>query len=287
MSDKVQGTVKWFSNKKGYGFITPGEGSPTTEDVFVHQSNIHSDGYRTLDEGWPVEFTIGHDEEGKVKAENVTAPGGGPCTGPRSSRRHRRRTSGDSPHKDGGAAERHEGDDNGEGGDDGEDGGARGKGGRRRSHGSHRQAQPVWHDVLSEEVKSNLTEKSIRTSTGTIDVSIGKSRVKLGTRGYSSMAHADGILAEGSFTCDADGNATFDWKHVISFNKDAGEWQNAGDTPLDIPATLNLSDDAVIAVGVEETAATLWGDGPTDPRLALEENGFEMRRVVLTPRNRR
>ena len=45
---KVQGTVKWFSNKKGYGFITPAEGSPTDEDVFVHQSSITSEGYRTL-----------------------------------------------------------------------------------------------------------------------------------------------------------------------------------------------------------------------------------------------
>ena len=45
---KVQGTVKWFSNKKGFGFITPGEGSPTSEDIFVHQSSILSEGYRTL-----------------------------------------------------------------------------------------------------------------------------------------------------------------------------------------------------------------------------------------------
>jgi len=46
---KVQGTVKWFSNQKGYGFITPtSENSPTEEDVFVHQSGVVSEGYRTL-----------------------------------------------------------------------------------------------------------------------------------------------------------------------------------------------------------------------------------------------
>jgi cold shock CspA family protein len=45
---KVQGSVKWFSNKKGYGFITPAEGSPISEDIFVHQSSIHCEGYRTL-----------------------------------------------------------------------------------------------------------------------------------------------------------------------------------------------------------------------------------------------
>lgn len=49
MSSRVQGTVKWFSNKKGYGFIEPtSENSPTKEDIFVHQSSVTSDGYRTL-----------------------------------------------------------------------------------------------------------------------------------------------------------------------------------------------------------------------------------------------
>ena len=48
MADKLQGRVKWFSNKKGFGFITPAEGSSVTDDVFVHQSSIFSEGYRTL-----------------------------------------------------------------------------------------------------------------------------------------------------------------------------------------------------------------------------------------------
>ena len=48
------GTVKWFSNQKGYGFITPEEGN----DVFVHHSEIQSEGYKTLEEGEKVEFEI-------------------------------------------------------------------------------------------------------------------------------------------------------------------------------------------------------------------------------------
>src|SRR5919198_4674059 len=48
------GTVKWFSNKKGYGFIAQEGG----EDVFVHHSKIESDGYRTLSEGQRVEFEV-------------------------------------------------------------------------------------------------------------------------------------------------------------------------------------------------------------------------------------
>lgn len=48
MVDKVKGKVKWFSNKKGFGFLTPDPDSSVTEDVFVHQSSIFCEGYRTL-----------------------------------------------------------------------------------------------------------------------------------------------------------------------------------------------------------------------------------------------
>lgn len=47
------GTVKWFNNSKGYGFISPIDGSP---DVFVHFSTIETEGYKTLNEGQNVEF---------------------------------------------------------------------------------------------------------------------------------------------------------------------------------------------------------------------------------------
>ncbi len=50
----AKGKVKWFSNQKGYGFITPEEG----EDVFVHHSAIQGDGYKTLEEGQEVEFEV-------------------------------------------------------------------------------------------------------------------------------------------------------------------------------------------------------------------------------------
>ena len=61
-----QGTVKWFSNEKGYGFISPPEG----DDVFVHFSAIVGDGYRTLSEGQEVEFDIVDGPKGK-QAANV------------------------------------------------------------------------------------------------------------------------------------------------------------------------------------------------------------------------
>ncbi len=68
MSERVQGTVKWFNAGKGYGFIAREGG----EDVFVHYSAVQSEGYRSLDEGQRVEFTIEHGPKG-LQASNVVA----------------------------------------------------------------------------------------------------------------------------------------------------------------------------------------------------------------------
>jgi CspA family cold shock protein len=64
----THGTVKWFSNEKGYGFIS----RPDGEDVFVHFSAIQMDGFRTLTEGQEVEFDIVDGPKGK-QAANVRA----------------------------------------------------------------------------------------------------------------------------------------------------------------------------------------------------------------------
>jgi CspA family cold shock protein len=62
----AKGKVKWFSNQKGYGFITPEEG----KDVFVHHTEIQGDGYKTLEEGQEVEFEIAQGPKGD-QAKNV------------------------------------------------------------------------------------------------------------------------------------------------------------------------------------------------------------------------
>ena len=64
----AQGTVKWFSENKGYGFITPDEGS---EDLFVHYSGIAGDGFRSLDEGAKVTYERTQGRKG-MQAENVS-----------------------------------------------------------------------------------------------------------------------------------------------------------------------------------------------------------------------
>jgi CspA family cold shock protein len=67
MSDRVSGTVKWFNNAKGFGFITREEGD---DDVFVHFRSIQGDGYRTLSEGQTVEFKLVEGPKG-LQAEEV------------------------------------------------------------------------------------------------------------------------------------------------------------------------------------------------------------------------
>ncbi|MBI2877106.1 MAG: cold-shock protein [Candidatus Tectomicrobia bacterium] len=63
----AKGTVKWFNDQKGYGFIT----SETGKDVFVHFSSIQGKGFKTLNEGDQVEFEISHGPKGE-QAANVT-----------------------------------------------------------------------------------------------------------------------------------------------------------------------------------------------------------------------
>ena len=68
MADREKGTVKWFNERKGFGFIERENGS----DVFVHFSSIKSDGFKTLKDGQAVEFTLVNNEKGE-SAEEVIA----------------------------------------------------------------------------------------------------------------------------------------------------------------------------------------------------------------------
>jgi CspA family cold shock protein len=67
LAERETGAVKWFNSTKGYGFITRDNGG----DVFVHYSSISGDGYRSLEEGDRVEFSVSEGQKGP-QAQDVT-----------------------------------------------------------------------------------------------------------------------------------------------------------------------------------------------------------------------
>jgi CspA family cold shock protein len=67
MADRIQGTVKWFNATKGFGFISRQDGP----DVFVHYSAIRANGYRSLEEGQRVEFTLEQGPKGPQASDVV------------------------------------------------------------------------------------------------------------------------------------------------------------------------------------------------------------------------
>uniref|UniRef100_A0A7S0C4T9 CSD domain-containing protein n=1 Tax=Proboscia inermis TaxID=420281 RepID=A0A7S0C4T9_9STRA len=70
---KRKGTVKWFNTVKGFGFLVPDDGGA---DVFVHQTSIKVNGFRSLADGEAVEYATETDEGGRTRAVEVTGPGG-------------------------------------------------------------------------------------------------------------------------------------------------------------------------------------------------------------------
>ena len=63
----MKGRVKWFDDKRGYGFIT----SEAGEDVYVHYTAVVKEGYRTLKHNWHVEFDVATADDGRIEARNV------------------------------------------------------------------------------------------------------------------------------------------------------------------------------------------------------------------------
>ena len=78
MGERLKGSVKWFNDTKGFGFISPSDGS---DDLFVHQSSIRTEGFRSLGDGEEVEYEVATGDDGRKKAVDVTGPNEGPIQG--------------------------------------------------------------------------------------------------------------------------------------------------------------------------------------------------------------
>lgn len=74
MSEQTIGTVKWFNTRKGFGFIEQGDGKP---DVFVHYSAIKVEGFRNLEQGQQVKFSIEQGPKGLQAADVIIVNGAG------------------------------------------------------------------------------------------------------------------------------------------------------------------------------------------------------------------
>lgn len=148
-----------------------------------------------------VEYEIETEEGGKVKAVNVTGPGGALIKQP--PRRERR------PRRSGKK-------ENAENEDDAPQESAppkkesKAKGGGRNT--------PPFHDVIDSEVKEKIEASGLSLGRKTVvDIAMGDSRFRLGQEGYASEVVATGKVGEGTFTCDAAGVVTFTWERALEY----------------------------------------------------------------------
>jgi len=320
MTDTYKGKVKWYSIRKGFGFVTPsGDDAPTKDDIFFHQTSILSDvKNKWLESNYECDFTVYTDDDGKYRCKSVTAPGGAACEIPKRK---------SAPRKRGGKGKKDGTDDEGEatdgGGDTdagkkeakGEDGENKGKGRNRRGGGKKkdgegdkkegekgdsdkkpngtgggRKPRKRFDDDITADVKAKMKDKKLDMRQTSLLLSMEKTRLKFGPDGYAALAHADGIMAEGTFTCDDEGKVTLTWKNMLKF--EGGEWKTGDASSKDVVSSFNWTDDNVSGLKSIETPESLWGEGKTDPADALLSNNFQMRKCFLAkgpanPRNNR
>jgi cold shock CspA family protein len=252
MINKQRGIVKWFSNKLGYGFISASSSDPDTpeREIFLHYSNIEVEqgNFRSIEEGTEVEFEVellpGSQKE---QAIHVTLPGGSSLPMPK--RRPRK---------------------------------LRGKPTRNRRR--KKRQQPLFRDAIDETIREKIKERGLDlASKNTVDVAIGDARIKLGSGSYAGFVHKDGIVAEGTYSCDEEGTVVIDWSKSLIFVD--GKWVE--NDPSSLLSTFSLTDDNVGPVKLDETLEALWGSDKDDPGEAFEKHGFLMRKVVLTKPPRR
>lgn len=161
-----------------------------------------------------IEFEVGTDDEGKPFADKITSADGTPIPIPDPSRKKNKKTA----KENGAPGEEAKGESGGEGAKDGKKKKTRNRKGKKEGA-----AKTTWFSELDEEVQKSMEGRSIKIESGRAFVSVGDARLKVGTGGYITLAHAGGILAEGTYTSEKDGKLSATWERVIKLEGD--EWK--------------------------------------------------------------
>ena len=147
----------------------------------------------------------------------MTGPDGAPCPPPEPRERRQRKKK---TNEDGSADDEAGGENSGDGGE-----GTEKKVKRRRKKTKKPDSKPQpnsWYTDLDVSVQESLESRGIKIDSGRAFIAIGDARFKFGTGGYAAVAHKSGILAEGTYTCDADGKIAVTWERVLKFGS---EWE--------------------------------------------------------------
>jgi hypothetical protein len=174
----------------------------------------------------PCRFEAVPDEEsGKLKAINVTRPGGEPIEPPASDKPRAKSVQGAGSRK----SSRKQVDKPNRGGP------------LKKSPPTSEKnsADPPFHAVIKPSIKDQIQLRGLDLNVkSTVDIALGKSRFKLGQGGYAGYADADCNIGEGSYSCDEDGLVTFTWNRRLKFTN--GTW--VPDDPVPLPSSVSLQD---------------------------------------------
>mmetsp|Transcript_67230 Transcript_67230/g.194406 ORF Transcript_67230/g.194406 Transcript_67230/m.194406 type:complete len:309 (+) Transcript_67230:105-1031(+) len=274
MPEKMKGKVKWFSNRKGFGFVSPEGGG---DDIFLHHSRIVSDAeYKTLRDGFDVQFEVGTDDKGKPFADKVTSADGSPIPPPDPSRKKKAKKAKEGAGETDVAA-------NGDAAAGEKTQEAKKKGNnRKKAKNGKKEAPKTWYSELDAEVQKAMEGRGIKLEAGRVFISVGDARLKVGTGGYITLAHKSGVVAEGKYTSDKDGKLVITWEKALKLDGDEWKASTVEAENGALMKELSLKDDSVKPTGSEENCDTLWGEGKPDPKDVLEKEGFLMRKVALT-----
>lgn len=166
-----------------------------------------------------MEFEIGTDDKGKPFADKVTAADGSAIPPPDPSRKkNKKKEKEPAANADGAAKEEPSG-------ENAKDDKKKGRTRNNRRNGKKEGAAPKsdWYSELDEAVKKSMESRSIKVESGRVFISVGDARLKVGTGGYITLAHASGVIAEGSYTSDKTGKLVVTWQKVLKL--DGAEWK--------------------------------------------------------------